>query len=236
MLLFLLLAEQITWVYRPKILPTNGIKWLPLYANARRLTLNNQRYIVDYTGYDERIRKHTSVLTINQLIPADAGTYMCKSNQHQSTANIFNVTVTGKHGDTSPRSTSPFSFSASMKIHPGGEGSIDLSDHQRAINITCTVKELPTNPIDPAKLKWHHKQHEIPHSRHSHLIHSHLHPHQASLVLTIHHSSFNDSGSFKCIYDHGKLSKDVQLIHSSSSGTGERKHRCQTFLFLLSFF
>lgn len=88
--------SQITWVYRPKIPPNNGIKWLPLYANARRLTQNNQRFIVDYTGYEERTRKHISVLTINQLNLADEGTYMCKSNQHQSTANIFNVTVTGK--------------------------------------------------------------------------------------------------------------------------------------------
>jgi len=123
---------------------------------------------------------------------------MCKSNQHQSTANIFNVTVT-----------------ASMMIHPG-HGLIEVKDRQRSINITCTVKELPMNTIDPSKLKWYHKQHEIPHSRHSHMIHSHLHPHQASLVLTIQHSSFNDSGFFKCIYDQGKLSKDVQLIYSSS--------------------
>ena len=74
----------------------NGIKWLPLYANGRRLTQNNQRFIVDYSGYNLQTGKHLSILTINQLNYSDEGIYMCKSNQYQSLANIFNLTVTRK--------------------------------------------------------------------------------------------------------------------------------------------
>ncbi|CAF1677209.1 unnamed protein product, partial [Adineta ricciae] len=61
----------ITWVYRPRIPTSNGIKWLPLYANARRLTQNNQRFIVDYSGYHLQTQKHLSILTINQLNLSD---------------------------------------------------------------------------------------------------------------------------------------------------------------------
>ncbi len=89
-------TSQITWVYRPKVPTLNGIKWLPLYANARRLTQNNQRFIVDYSGYNIQIKKHLSILTINQVNLSDEGIYMCKSNQHQSSANIFNLTITRK--------------------------------------------------------------------------------------------------------------------------------------------
>ena len=120
-----------------------------------------------------------------------------------------------------------------MKIYPK-EGLIELNDQYRTINLTCTVEELAVTPLDPLRLKWYHKNHEIPHSQHSHLIHSHSHPHQASLILTIHHLSFNDSGVFKCIYDQGKLSKDVQLIYSSSGNHSQTNSMC--FYFLLFYF
>lgn len=69
---------------------------MPLYANARRLTQNNQRFIVDYSGYNIQTKKHLSILTINHVNISDAGIYMCKSNQHHSVANLFNLTVTRK--------------------------------------------------------------------------------------------------------------------------------------------
>jgi len=71
----------------------NGIKWLPLYANGRRLTQNNQRFIVDYSGYNEKTKKYLSILTINQLKLSDEGLYMCKSNQYQSIPFLFNLTI-----------------------------------------------------------------------------------------------------------------------------------------------
>jgi hypothetical protein len=74
----------------------NGIKWLPLYANGRRLTQNNQRFIVDYTGYNEKTKKYLSILTINQLKVSDEGLYMCKSNQYQSIPFLFNLTISRK--------------------------------------------------------------------------------------------------------------------------------------------
>jgi len=83
-------------VFKPKNLTQDGIKWLPLYANARRLTQNNQRFIVDYSGYNIQTKKHLSILTINHVNITDAGIYMCKSNQHHSVANLFNLTVTRK--------------------------------------------------------------------------------------------------------------------------------------------
>ncbi|CAF4683097.1 unnamed protein product, partial [Rotaria magnacalcarata] len=61
-----------------------------------RLAQNNRRFIVDYSGFNSQTQTHLSILTINPLNPSDEGLYMCKSNQHQSTANMYNLTVTRK--------------------------------------------------------------------------------------------------------------------------------------------
>ncbi len=108
-----------------------------------------------------------------------------------------------------------FDFLASMKVYPN-DGIIELNHFQHSINLSCTVRELPTNTIDPLKLKWYHNKHEINHQRNSHLIHKYPHHNQATLILYIHHLSLNDSGLFKCIYDNGLLSRDVQIIYTSS--------------------
>jgi len=136
----------ITWVYRPKIHKINGIKWLPLYANGRRLTQNNQGFIVDYSGYNIQTKKHLSILTINQLNLSDEGLYMCKSNQYQSIPFLFNLTI------------SPL-----IKIFPN-DGIIELDNIQRSINLSCTVRELSMNKIDPLRIKWYHNNHEIANS------------------------------------------------------------------------
>ncbi|CAF0900384.1 unnamed protein product [Rotaria sordida] len=188
----------ITWVYRPKIPTVNGIKWLPLYANARRLTQNNRRFIVDYSGYNVQTHTHLSILTINQLNLSDEGIYMCKSNQHQSIANIYNLTVT-----------------PSMKIFPN-DGIIELNPYQRSINLSCTVRELSTNIIDPLKIKWYHNKHHINQHKTSHLINKYPHNNQATLILNIHNLSLNDSGLFECIYNNDIIGKGVQIFYTSS--------------------
>ncbi|CAF3673922.1 unnamed protein product [Rotaria sordida] len=189
---------NITWVYRPKIPTINGIKWLPLYANARRLTQNNRRFIVDYSGYNVQTHTHLSILTINQLNLSDEGIYMCKSNQHQSIANIYNLTVT-----------------PSMKIFPN-DGIIELNPYQRSINLSCTVRELSTNIIDPLKIKWYHNKHHINQHKTSHLINKYPHNNQATLILNIHNLSLNDSGLFECIYNNDIIGKGVQIFYTSS--------------------
>ncbi|UJR31597.1 hypothetical protein I4U23_019083 [Adineta vaga] len=188
----------ITWVYRPRIPTSNGIKWLPLYANARRLTQNNQRFIVDYSGYHLQTEKHLSVLTINQLNLSDEGIYMCKSNQHQYLANIFNITVL-----------------PSMKIFPN-DGILELHPSQRSFNLSCTVRELHINSMDPLNIIWYHNKHVINHQRNSHLINKYSHNNQATLILYIHNLSLNDSGLFTCDYNNGLISKNVQILYTSS--------------------
>ncbi|CAF0733770.1 unnamed protein product [Adineta steineri] len=188
----------ITWVYRPRAPTIDGIKWLPLYANARRLTQNNQRFIVDYSGYNLQTEKHLSILTINKLNVSDEGIYMCKSNQYQSSANNFNLTVI------------PL-----MKILPN-DGIIELNHLQRSINLSCTIRELDQNIIDPLKIKWYHNKHEISHQRNSHLINKYSHNNQATLILYIHNLSTNDSGLFTCNYDNGLIIKDVQIVYTSA--------------------
>ena len=102
-----------------------------------------------------------------------------------------------------------------MNIYPK-DGMIELDDFQRSLNLTCTVRELSTHKIDPLRLKWYHKQDELHLLRHSHLVHSRSHPHQASLILSIHPRSPNESGLFRCIYEHGQISKDVHVFYTSS--------------------
>ncbi|CAF3977780.1 unnamed protein product, partial [Rotaria sp. Silwood2] len=212
----------ITWVYRPKIPTINGIKWLPLYANARRLTQNNRRFIVDYSGFNVQTQTHLSILTINQLNLSDEGIYMCKSNQHQSTANIFNLTVTRKRKPsffllnlTKPKNNFISYFKASMKILPN-DGIIELNRYQSSINLSCTVRELSTNIIDPSKIKWYHNKHHINQHKTSHVINKYPHNNQATLILSIHNLSLNDSGLFECIYNDDIISKDVQIFYTSS--------------------
>jgi hypothetical protein len=108
-----------------------------------------------------------------------------------------------------------FLFVASMKIFPN-DGTIELTHHQHSINLSCTVRELSTNPIDPLRLKWYHNKHEINHQTNSHLISKYPHHNQATLILYIHHLPLNDSGLFKCSYDNGLISKDVQIFYTSS--------------------
>lgn len=194
----------------------NGIKWLPLYANARRLTQNNPRFIVDYSGYNEQTKKYSSTLTIQQLELSDEGLYMCKSNLYQSTASLFNLTVSRKNEicwfSFSLYNTSPL-FSASIRILPK-DGILELNHLQRSINLSCTVRELSMDTIDPLRIKWYHNNHEIPSS---HLIENlSLNKNQATLILDIHHLSINSSGVFKCVYDNGKASKDVRVLYTSS--------------------
>ena len=102
-----------------------------------------------------------------------------------------------------------------MKIFPTDE-IIELNAFHRSINLSCTVRELPTNKIDPLKIKWYHNEHQIERHRTSHLISKHSRHNQATLILHIRHSSSNDSGLFKCIYNNGFISKDVQIFYTSS--------------------
>ncbi|CAF1603083.1 unnamed protein product [Rotaria magnacalcarata] len=188
----------ITWVYRPKIPTVNGIKWLPLYANARRLAQNNRRFIVDYSGFNSQTQTHLSILTINPLNPSDEGLYMCKSNQHQSTANMYNLTVT-----------------PSMKILPN-DGTIEIHNLQRSLNLSCTVREFSTATIDPLKIKWYHNKRPINHHKNVPLINKHPENNQVTFILHINNLSSNGSGLFECIYDNGLISKSVQIFHTSS--------------------
>jgi hypothetical protein len=101
-----------------------------------------------------------------------------------------------------------------MKIFPN-DGIIELNHFQHSINLSCTIRELPTNTIDPLKLKWYHNKNEINYHRHSHLLNKYPHHNQATLILYIRHLSVNDSGLFKCIYNDGVISKDVQIYYTS---------------------
>ena len=141
---------------------------------------------------------------------------MCKSHQHQSSPNIFNLTITRKIKRYFVYLKNKANFIlASMKIYPN-DGIIELNRHQHSINLSCSVRELPTNIIDPLKLKWFHNNQEINHQRNSHLINKYPHHNQATLILYIHHLSLNDTGLFKCVYDNRLISKDVQIFYTSA--------------------
>lgn len=102
-----------------------------------------------------------------------------------------------------------------MKIYPA-DGIVEFNQHQNPMNLSCTVRELPSQTIDPSKLKWYHNKHEINHKTNSHLLHKYPTHNQATLTLSIHRLSVNSSGLFQCIYDNGLLSRDVQIIPTSS--------------------
>lgn len=68
--------------------------------------------------------------------------------------------------------------------------------------------------IDPLRIKWYHNNHEITNTYLNKKFFSHQN--QATLILHIHHLLLNDSGLFKCVYDNGKASKDVQILYTSS--------------------
>lgn len=206
---------KITWVYRPKIPKSHGIKWLPLYANGRRLTQNNERFIVDFSGYNEKTQKYLSILTINPLKFSDEGLYMCKSNQYQSNPHLFNLTITRKSKKTFVFFSSHFLFSflASLKIFPK-DGFLELDTYHRSINLSCTVHDHPSNTIDSLRLKWYHNNHEIAHTNLKKRFSSQQN--HATLILSLHDFFVNNSDLFKCIYDNGKVSKDVRIVYTSS--------------------
>jgi hypothetical protein len=102
-----------------------------------------------------------------------------------------------------------------MNIYPK-DGMIELNEFHRSINLTCTVRELTTNPIDPSRLKWYHQNEDIHRLRPMPRIHSYSHQNQASSILSISYLSFNDTGVFRCVYDHDKLSKNVHLYFTSA--------------------
>jgi len=120
-----------------------------------------------------------------------------------------------------------------MKISPN-DGIIELNHFQRSINLSCTVRELPINKIDPLRIRWYHNKHEINHHRNSHLINKYSHSNQATLILYINHLSLNHSGLFTCNYDSGLISKDVQIFFTSSGKSVFIVLMCLHKLFLYS--
>lgn len=143
---------------------------------------------------------------------------MCKSNQYQSLANIFNVTVTRKQPHLFLPLTATVSCSALMKVTPH-DGPLELHPSQRSINLSCTVRELDAQPIDPLKIKWYHNRNEINYQRSSHVENKYAHNNQATLILYIHNLALNDSGLFTCDYNQGVISKNVQITYTSSGRT-----------------
>lgn len=102
-----------------------------------------------------------------------------------------------------------------MRIYPN-DGFIELNYPHHSINLSCSIRELPTHTIDPLKLKWYHNNNEINQPKTSHIINKYPHHNQATLILSIRHLSINDSGLFRCIYNHGLVSKDVHIYYTSS--------------------
>lgn len=102
-----------------------------------------------------------------------------------------------------------------MKITPN-DGIIEFNHIHSPMNLSCTVRELPSHTLDPSKLKWYHNNHEVNHKLNSQSIAKYPPNNQATLTLHIHRLSPNDSGVFQCVYDHGLISRDIQIIHTSS--------------------
>lgn len=172
---------------------------------------------MDYSGYHLQTQKHLSILTINQLNLSDEGIYMCKSNQHQYLANIFNITVLRMNKTCFQLFIESSRVSlASLKIFPN-DGILELHPSQRSINLSCTVRDSTLHSIDPLNIKWFHNKHEINYQRNSHLINKYSVHNQATLILYIHNLSLNDTGSFTCDYNDGLISKNVQILYTNSS-------------------
>ena len=116
-----------------------------------------------------------------------------------------------------------------MKILPN-DGLIELSHPDRSVNLSCTVRELSTQRINPLQIKWYHNAHEIAPKqlRKKYLFHEN----QATLILYIHHLFGNDTGAFKCVYENGKASRDVRIV-STSAGKLRRREEYFTCLCLL---
>ena len=104
---------------------------------------------------------------------------------------------------------------ALMRISPA-DGIVEFNQQQSPMNLSCTVRELPSQTIDPSKLKWYHNKQEVNHKTHPHSLHKYPPHNQATLTLSIRRLPFNDTGLFQCIYDNGLLSRDVQVIPTSS--------------------
>ena len=105
--------------------------------------------------------------------------------------------------------------SASMKITPH-DGVLEMYPSQRSTNLSCTVREVDAHSIDPLQIKWYHNKNEINYQPSSHTVNKYAHNNQATLILYIHNLALNDSGLFTCDYKHGFISKNVQIVFTSS--------------------
>ncbi|CAF0793524.1 unnamed protein product [Didymodactylos carnosus] len=203
----------VTWVYRQRqehsARNSPPTKWLPLYANSRRLTQNGLRFALDFTGYTAMGGHHTSILTINSLTNSDEGVYMCKSNHKHSKTVIFDVHVV-----------------AAMSIYPQ-DGIIELQQNDfwlnYPINFTCTIRN---SNVNKKHLLWYHNNQEI---RNNSLNHYHRHTtsshtligypqhttDEARLTLIIRHLLANDSGAYTCKYK--QITKQVNLVFTSDA-------------------
>lgn len=142
---------------------------------------------------------------------------MCKSNQHLSTVHMYNLTLTRKQNKRFYKIIFILNFKnilASMKIFPK-DGILELNPAQRSINLSCTVRELPTHTVDPLKLKWYQNKRLLNHHKTLNSINKNPMHNQLTSVLHIHHLGFNDSGLFQCVYNEGLISKDVEIFYTS---------------------
>ena len=102
-----------------------------------------------------------------------------------------------------------------MKILPK-DGILHLHPHTRSLNLSCTVRELSTEKINPFQLKWYHNHREItsPHLKKKFFFEEN----RAELILFLEHFIRNHSDVFQCIYENGKARKYVRILPSTSSG------------------
>lgn len=114
-------------------------------------------------------------------------------------------------------SINPFYFDclASMEIFPK-EALVPFDAIASSINLSCTVREVSSQPIDPTRIKWYQNDKEL---ESVYLIDRYSHRNQATSMVSIPSGSLKDeSNVFKCLYDNGKASKDVRLMASSTLG------------------
>ena len=96
------------------------------------------------------------------------------------------------------------------------DGIIHVNPHDHSLNLSCTVRELSTEKINPFKLKWYQNNREITSLYLKKKFF--FNENQATLILFLDHLLHNHSDVFKCIYDNGKASKHVRILSSTSSG------------------
>lgn len=92
------------------------------------------------------------------------------------------------------------------------DGIIHINPHDHSLNLSCTVRELSTEKINPFKLKWYHNNREITSLYLKKKFF--FNENQATLILFLDHLLHNHSDVFKCIYDNGKASKHVRILSS----------------------